>query len=102
LKCNWYAVSTKPQQERQEELHIKQLGGQVSPGIAEGEQSYPPEAEDGHGPISPGYLFPRFELERHDRAVNYATGIRKVVEFGSRLFELDPAMIDAIKGKAER
>ena len=36
-------------------------------------------------------------LERHYRAVSYATGVRKVVEFGSGPVELDATMIDAIK-----
>jgi hypothetical protein len=48
------------------------------------------------GPLSPGYPFGT-ELERHYRAVNYATGVRKAVAFGLRPVELDPAMIDAIK-----
>ena len=38
-----------------------------------------------------------FGLERHYRAVSYATGVRKVVEFGSAPVKLDATMIDAIK-----
>ena len=48
-------------------------------------------------PLFPGYLFARFELERHYRAVGYATGVRKVVEFGSGPVELAATMIEAIK-----
>ena len=48
-------------------------------------------------PLFPGYLFAQFELERHYRAVSYARGVRKVVEFGSGPVELDATMIAAIK-----
>ena len=48
-------------------------------------------------PLSPWYLFAQFELDRHCRAVSYAAGVRKVVEFGSGPVELDATMIDAIK-----
>ena len=37
------------------------------------------------------------QLERHYRAVSYATGVRKVVKFGSAPVKLDATMIDAIK-----
>src|SRR4249920_1315250 len=36
-------------------------------------------------------------LERHYWGVSYATGVRKIVEFGSGPVELDETMIDAIK-----
>jgi transcriptional antiterminator RfaH len=48
-------------------------------------------------PLFPGYLFARFELGRHYRAVSYATGVRNIVEFGSGSVELEATMIDAIK-----
>src|SRR2546426_93665 len=44
-----------------------------------------------------GYLVARFDLGKHRRAVSYATGVRKIVEFGSGPVELDATMIDAIK-----
>ena len=52
-------------------------------------------------PLSPGYLFAQFELERHCRAVSYAAGVRKVVEFGSGPVELDATVIDAIKERLD-
>ena len=56
-----------------------------------------PNRRDRLNPLSPGYLFAQFELERHYRAVSYAAGVHKVVEFGSGPVELDATMIDAIK-----
>ncbi|HKQ36258.1 MAG TPA: hypothetical protein VJT11_13205, partial [Nitrospiraceae bacterium] len=40
-----------------------------------------------------------FEIDKHYRAVSYATGVRKVVEFGSGPVELDESMINAIKAR---
>lgn len=48
-------------------------------------------------PRSSGYLFARFDSDRHYPAVSYATGVRGVVEFGSGRVELDATMIDPIK-----
>lgn len=48
-------------------------------------------------PCSPGYLFARPDPDRHCRAVSYATGVRKIVEFGSGPVGLDAIIIDAIK-----
>ena len=50
-------------------------------------------------PLFPGYLFARFELDKHYRAVSYATGVRKIVDFGAGPVELEATMIDAIKEK---
>jgi transcriptional antiterminator RfaH len=50
-------------------------------------------------PLFPGYLFVRFNLLEHHRAVTYARGVRKIVEFGSSPAEVDNTMIDAIKSR---
>jgi transcriptional antiterminator RfaH len=50
-------------------------------------------------PLFPGYLFVRINLSEHYRAVTYARGVRKIVEFGAIPAEVDIAMIDAIKGR---
>jgi hypothetical protein len=44
---------------------------------------------------SPGYLLARFDADRHCRAVSYATGIRKIMEFSLGPFDLDATMINA-------
>jgi transcriptional antiterminator RfaH len=93
----WYAVSTKPHQEKQAESHIMQCGIECFlPLLKESKiiRRIPKRVIE---PLFPGYLFARFDLDRHYRAVSYARGVRKVVEFGSGPVELDATMIDAIK-----
>ena len=93
----WYAVSTKPRQEKQAVVHIKQCGIECFLPLLKESKIIRRTRKTVIEPLFPGYLFARFELERHCRAVSYATGVRKIVEFGSGPVELDATMIDAIK-----
>jgi transcriptional antiterminator RfaH len=93
----WYAVSTKPHQERQAELHINQCGIECFLPLLKESKIIRRTRKTVIEPLFPGYLFARFDLNKHYRAVSYATGVRKIVEFGSGPVELDATMIDAIK-----
>ena len=93
----WYAVSTKPHQEKQAELHIKQYGIECFLPLLKENKIIRRTRKEVIEPLFPGYLFARFDPDKHCRAVSYATGVRKVVEFGSGPVELDATMIDAIK-----
>jgi transcriptional antiterminator RfaH len=93
----WYVVSTKPHQEKQAELHIKQWGIECFLPLLKVNKIIRRVHKTVIEPLFPGYLFARFDLNRHYRVVSYATGVRKIVEFGSGPIELDPKMIDAIK-----
>ena len=94
---HWYVVSTKPHQEKQAELHIKQCGIECFLPLLKGSKIIRRTRKTVIEPLFPGYLFARFDLDKHCRAVSYATGVRKIVEFGSGPVELDATMIDAIK-----
>jgi transcriptional antiterminator RfaH len=94
---HWYAVSTKPHQERQAELHIKQWGIECFLPLLKANKIIRRTRKTVIGPLFPGYFFARFDLDKHYRAVSYATGVRKIVEFGEGPVELDATMIDAIK-----
>ena len=93
----WYVVSTKPHRERQAELHITQWGIECFLPLLKANKIIRRTRKTVIEPLFPGYLFARFDLDRHCRAVSYATGVRKIVEFGSGPVELDATMIDAIK-----
>ena len=94
---HWYTVSTKPHQERQAELHIKECGIECFLPLLKTSKIICRTRKTVINPLFPGYLFAQFELERHYRAVSYATGVRKIVEFGAGPVELDVIIIDAIK-----
>ena len=94
---SWYAVSTKPHQEKQAELHIKQRGIECFLPLLKKSKIIRRTRKPVIGPLFPGYLFARFDPDKQCRAVSYATGVRKIVEFGSGPFELDASLIDAIK-----
>jgi len=94
---HWYAVSTKPHQEKQAELHIKQCGIECFLPLLKESKIIRRMRKTVIEPLFPGYLFARFDLDKHYRAVSYATGVRKIVDFGSGPVELDATMIDAIK-----
>ena len=93
----WYVVSTKPHQEKQAELHIKQWGIECFLPLLKKSKVIRRTRKIVIEPLFPGYLFARFDLARHYRAVSYDTGVRKLVDFGSGPVELAAAMIDAIK-----
>jgi len=93
----WYVVSTKPHQEKQAELHIKQCGIECFLPLLKESKTIRRMPKTVFSPLFPGYLFARFDLDKHCRAVSYATGVRKIVEFGSGPVALDATMIDAIK-----
>ena len=94
---HWYAVSTKPHQEKQAESHINQCGIECFLPLLKQSKIIRRTRKTVIEPLFPGYLFARFELDRHYRAVSYATGVRKIVEFGSGPVQLDVTMIDTIK-----
>jgi len=94
---HWYIVSTKPHQEKRAELHIQQHGIECFLPLLRENKTIRRTRKEVISPLFPGYLFARFSLDMHLRAVSYATGVRKIVEFGSGPVELDATMIDAIK-----
>ena len=53
------------------------------------------------GPLFPGYLFARFDVESHYRAVHYSQGVRGVVGFGSDPAKVDEEMIESIRSRLE-
>ena len=93
----WYVVSTKPHQEKHAESHIKQCDIECFLPLLKESKIIRRTHRTVIEPLFPGYLFARFDLDKHVRAVSYARGVRKIVEFGSGPVELDATMIDAIK-----
>ncbi len=98
-KMRWYVVSTKPNHEKQAEQNIQHIGMECFLPLLQEEKIVRRKLRIVIAPLFPGYLFVRFNLLEHYRAVTYARGVRKIVEFGSSPAEVDHKMIDAIKSR---
>jgi len=75
----WYAIYTKPRYEDPTALHLKNAGIEViHPKIkikkyVRGKYTHVIE------PLFPGYLFARFDCERHGHMIKYTRGVKFIV-----------------------
>ena len=103
-KCNtgemrWYVVSTKPNREKQTEMNIERLGVGCFLPLLQEQRIIRRKRRTTVMPLFPGYLFVRINISEHYRAVSYARGVRRIVEFGSGPVEIDASTIEAIRSK---
>jgi len=95
----WYAVHTKPRQEKLAELSLKRLGLQTfSPKLKETKVIRWREREI-IKPLFPGYIFSKFDARLSLRAVKYAHGVIDVVRFGGKPAPVDEEIIAAIESR---
>jgi transcriptional antiterminator RfaH len=99
IEVRWYAVRTKPHQEKQSELSIKLCGIECFLPLMKENKIVRRVRKTVVGPLFPGYLFVRIDVAEQYRAVTYARGVRTIVMFGSKPAEVDPSVIDAIKNR---
>jgi transcriptional antiterminator RfaH len=95
----WYTVSTKPQHERMAELNLARLGVETFYPQLKERKVIRRKAETRIGPLFPGYLFARFRLDTHYRAVAYANGVRNVVTFGTVPATVEDEIIEGIRAR---
>jgi transcriptional antiterminator RfaH len=98
-EMQWYVLSTKSNHEKQAEQNIRRMGVECFLPLFQEQRTIRSKVRTVITPLFPGYLFVRINLSEHYRAVTYARGVRKIVEFGAIPVEVDIAMIDAIKGR---
>jgi transcriptional antiterminator RfaH len=96
---SWYAVHTKPRQEILAQDNLKKFGLETFCPLLKQDKLIRRRWQSVTGPLFPGYLFTRFNLEVHYRAVNYSRGVKGVVAFGSVPARVDEAMIESIKSR---
>ena len=97
---NWYAVNTKPHQENLAEMNLQRFGVETFCPQLKQDQVIRRRRQTVITPLFPGYLFARFNLDAHYRAVNYAQGVRKLVAFGPAPERVPEEIIESIKSKA--
>jgi transcriptional antiterminator RfaH len=97
----WYALQTRPHQEDRAEQNLQRLGLEtLSPRIKQ-EKIIRRVRRTVVSPLFPGYLFARFGMDAHYRAVSYARGVRRVVAFGSVPTSLPEATIESIRSRLD-
>ncbi len=94
----WFLVKTKPLNEARIHTRLSEAGF---------ESLYPKIRAKIRGkgrietrPLFPTYLFVRFDLEQL-RTVRYTRGVARVISFGPDPQEVDPGIIDAVRGRMD-
>ena len=93
---HWYALSTKPHQENQARQNLQGVGVQAFCPLLKRRKLIRRRMQTVVGPLFPGYLFARFDLVASYRKVKFASGVRKIVSFGSAPEPVSQDIIDAI------
>jgi transcriptional antiterminator RfaH len=96
---NWYAVNTKPHQEDIADLNLKRLGVEIFYPQIKQDKVIRRRRQTVISPLFPGYLFARFNLVTHYRAVNFAQGVRRMVTFGVTPAAVAEDVINSIKSR---
>lgn len=96
---NWHAIHTKPRQERQAELYLRQLSIETLLPCVKLQKTIRHQEKTIVEPLFPGYLFARFNVDTQCRAVRFARGVLNIVQFGLRPAEVSNSLIEVIKSR---
>ena len=96
---SWFLVHVKPRAEKVSSIHLDQLGLEVFCPQLKQEKIIRRVRREVVGPLFPGYVFVKFDLRSHYRAVQYATGVRRVVSFGDTFARVDSSIIDTMRAR---
>ena len=104
MSPNWCTVNSKSHQERLAQLNIETLGV----------ETFLPQIREWKvirrrqrivvGPLFPGYLFARFDrqdLDKYYRAITYASGVRRIIAFGSTIATVGQEVIEGIRARLQ-
>lgn len=97
----WYAIHTKPLQERLASSNLRSVGVETFLPCLKQRKRIRRVETTVTNPLFPGYLFAKFDLTEHFRAVTYARGVRKIVAFGAAPAAVDEQIIASIKNRLE-
>ena len=95
----WYAVQTKPRQEKTAETSLNRFGVSVFSPRLKTERIVRRKARTLVSPLFPGYLFARFDLQADYRKVRYAHGVRDIVSQGGKPIEVGEGVISTIQAR---
>jgi transcriptional antiterminator RfaH len=92
---HWYAVQTQARKDDLARLSLDRLGVETFAPTLREEKVVRGVRRTVVGPLFPGYLFARFDLGAHFRAVHYARGVRGLVTV------VDEPVIAGIRARLE-
>jgi transcriptional antiterminator RfaH len=96
---NWYVVKTKPRGEKLAQTSLQNVEVETFlPQIMQARRAGK-RLQTVIGPLFPGYIFARFDLNRSYRAVKYAHGVQTLVAFGGTLAQVEEPVIEFIRSK---
>ncbi|MBI5286649.1 MAG: transcriptional activator RfaH [Deltaproteobacteria bacterium] len=93
----WYVVRTKPREEERVVWYLSNAGIETFYSKVRQMKRIRGRREEGIGPLFPGYLFARFNIESDFRTVRYTRGVRKVVAFGPWPEPVNPEIVNTLK-----
>jgi len=96
---HWYAVRTKPNQERQAELSVQRVGVETFYPQMKQRRVIRRREQMIIGSLFPGYLFARLNMAVHYRAAKYARGVLDLVAFGSIPAIVDDEIIEGMRAR---
>lgn len=99
LTLSWFLVHVKPRAEKMSTVHLDQLGLEAFCPQMKQEKIIRRVRREVVAPLFPGYVFVKFDPQFHYRAVQYATGVRRVVSFGDTFARVDSSIIDAMRAR---
>lgn len=95
----WYAVNSKPHQERMAELNVRRIGVETFCPWVKQSRIVRRKWQTAIAPLFPGYFFARCDLERDYRGVTYATGVRSLVTFGAAPAVVSDEIVQGIRDR---
>lgn len=98
---HWYAINTKPHQERVAELHVRQIAVETFCPWVKQRKPVRRRWRTVIAPLFPGYLFAKCDLGKDHRGVSYARGVRGLVTFGAAPAVVSEEIIRAIQARQQ-
>ncbi len=95
----WFLVHVKPRAEKVSAVYLDQLGLEAFCPQLKQEKIIRRVRREVVVPLFPGYVFVKFDPMFHYRAVQYATGVRRVVTFGDTFARVDSSIIEAMRAR---
>lgn len=94
---HWYLVHVKTRAEKMASIHLDRLGLESFCPQLKQEKIIRRVRREVVVPFFPGYMFVKFDPMFQYRAVQYSSGVRRIVTFGDTLARVDSSIIETLR-----